>query len=120
LKFIYELLKSIVLIIGLTWIITAGNIYISSYGDGGCGTGFFITPNGHLVTALHVMGKNNSAIVNLDRDYRAHTVARDVRNDIAILELDDRNKLTDYLLLDTEFKEGAITIYGYPNMDFFF
>lgn len=65
---------------------------------GGTGTGFFISPNGHIATSQHVIQGRNKILVHLgDRLVPARTLRSDAANDIAILELVGGESSPDFL-----------------------
>ena len=59
-------------------------------GDGGYGTGFYITPYGHLITAKHVVDGCNSftTIDNNQANLSAKLLAVSPRHDLALLKVD--------------------------------
>lgn len=53
------------------------------------GTGFFVSTEGHLVTAYHIVRDRPNVTVRRDgQDYPAQIIANDPANDIAILKID--------------------------------
>lgn len=100
----------------LLWVLVASKIYVESYGQGGCGTGFFINDKGYLVTAAHVVGNNGLVILN-GYPVFGYVVVADRLNDIAIIKTGLTN--TGYYILNTNFKQGVIHILGYPEPDDF-
>ena len=59
-------------------------------GDGGYGTGFYVAPDGHLITAKHVVeGSNSFTAIDNNQDNRsAKLVAVSPRHDLALLKVD--------------------------------
>jgi len=59
-------------------------------GDGGYGTGFYVAPDGHLITAKHVVeGSNSFTTIDNNQDNRsAKLVAVSPRHDLALLKVD--------------------------------
>lgn len=59
-------------------------------GDGGYGTGFYVAPDGHLITAKHVAeGCNSFTTIDNNQDNRsAKLVAVSPKHDLALLKVD--------------------------------
>ncbi|MEK7661751.1 MAG: Do family serine endopeptidase [Pseudomonadota bacterium] len=59
----------------------------------GGGSGFFITPNGHIVTNYHVVDEATSIKVTMKdgRELNATVVGRDERTDLAVLKVEGNN-----------------------------
>ena len=57
-------------------------------GDGGIGTGFFITETGYLITAKHVVENEKYFTAIEDTNYKCHLVATSPTEDIALLKVD--------------------------------
>lgn len=55
------------------------------------GSGFFVSEDGYLITAAHVVGQSSEvAIATSSGDLRASVVAKDERNDLAVLKVEGR------------------------------
>lgn len=85
------------------------------------GTGFMIGPGGYFVTCAHVVREQQSVAIGLDGEssLRPATVVRvDEQGDLALLHLDDRNGVTDWLVLaGAEFTPALgddLGLLGYP------
>ena len=57
----------------------------------GGGSGFFVSEQGHILTNLHVLGNDDEASVYVQSGDRldAELIAKDVGNDLALLQVDD-------------------------------
>lgn len=90
------------------------------------GSGFFISPDGHVATNAHVISGGKSISISVSNEigtlkYSAKVVLSDVKNDIAILKIDDTKfkPLTNipYSLGEkADAGENVFTI-GYPLND---
>ncbi|HEX2580327.1 MAG TPA: trypsin-like peptidase domain-containing protein [Rhabdochlamydiaceae bacterium] len=66
------------------------------YGGNPGGTGFFISPQGHLITTRHVIEGYSNPTIFLsfsDRSVKASIIAVHPTEDIALLKIDDLNNL---------------------------
>ncbi|TWT62644.1 S1C family serine protease [Rubinisphaera italica] len=87
---------------------------------GGQGSGVVISPEGHILTAAHVVGEvgNSVVIVFTDgRRHRATVVGLDVRADAAIVRLDGKGPYKFIPMATNEFaKPGRwVVAIGHPN-----
>ena len=60
----------------------------------GGGSGFFISPDGYIITSCHVVGDTEAdytIVFEPDKKYPARVIARNPINDIAILKIDAKN-----------------------------
>ena len=65
-----------------------------------CGTGFFIDPNGTLLTSYSVGGESHDIVISQgDAKFPAHRLIADDRSGIAILKLETVNQPTAFLPL---------------------
>jgi len=57
------------------------------------GSGFIVSPNGHILTNHHVVKDTQEIIVVLNdgREYRATVIGADPRTDLAVLKIDEKN-----------------------------
>ena len=85
------------------------------------GTGFMIGPGGYFITCAHVIEGRASVAIGLDGDQslRPATVVRvDQEGDLALLHVDDRNGVSDWLLLSgpdgTPTLGDELGLLGYP------
>lgn len=83
------------------------------------GTGFFVTANGYLITAAHVVSKMALVKVAVGENTKdAKVVSIDEKNDVALLKIEGNN----YTLLplglskDAKLGQDVFTI-GFPNME---
>lgn len=87
--------------------------------DGGYGTGFYIAPDGHLITAKHVVeGCNSFTTIDNNQDNRsAKLVAVSPRHDLALLKVDADTP--NYLCLpnrdDAIYSGKHIAVVGSPK-----
>lgn len=66
---------------------------IASVGRVKSGTGFFVSPDGYLVTSAHVVaGCRNLSVWGASGEHRAYVVARHPRLDLALLWADGRER----------------------------
>lgn len=82
---------------------------------GGIGTGFFISPDGHIVTNAHVVAGCTvaQATAGIGMQINARVVAKDTANDLALLKVDARP--VAYAHLRTGVKTGEnIAAFGFP------
>lgn len=81
------------------------------------GTGFGISPNGHIITNAHIV--ENSKKINVyykSKSYDAELISIDHINDIAVLKIDTPIKFLP-LNIDSKIKIGTeISVLGYPNI----
>lgn len=84
------------------------------------GTGFFITPNGYLITAHHVV--KDVAVIQIltDKGLKSAKVVRvDAANDIAVLKIDGIQTTALSVQSSRDVKVGQeIFTLGYPNIQF--
>lgn len=83
------------------------------------GTGFFIGPGGYFITCAHVVRDQTSAAIRLDDVLRPATLIDvDEDGDIALLHLQDRHGVVDWLLLAPADSSPALGdslgLLGYP------
>jgi hypothetical protein len=96
-------------------------VYIQKDGQTGAGSGFFITPEGKLATAYHVVaGAEKIMVQKGDRQYEAKIVSHKPGSDIAVLELQGAgNTRFSHLQLaeSTDHLKNGSTVYaiGHPN-----
>lgn len=60
----------------------------------GGGSGFFVSPEGHIVTSCHVVGDTEAdytIILEPDKKYPAKVISRNPINDIAVLKINGKN-----------------------------
>ncbi len=81
------------------------------------GTGFFVNPDGYLVTNHHVIAeKANFAIKDLKgRFYKAQLVAKDQRRDLAVLKVSGRFPALKIIHSDNVAKGQHVVAVGYPQ-----
>ena len=81
------------------------------------GSGFFVTPEGHLLTNAHVV-KDCVAVQARRPDGEAaaaHVVALSARDDLALLKVDQRQSATATFRGGAPVKQGdGVTVYGFP------
>ena len=87
---------------------------------GGQGSGVVISPEGHILTAAHVVGKVGNSVVIVFTDGRRHRatgVGVDVRADAAIVRLDGKGPYKFIPMATNEFaKPGRwVVAIGHPN-----
>lgn len=82
------------------------------------GTGFFINPDGHLVTNNHVLvDKTDFAIRDLKgRFYRAEVVARDEKRDLALLKVQGTFPALRIASSNSVSKGQRVLAVGYPQI----
>lgn len=85
------------------------------------GTGFMVGPGGYFVTCAHVVRDHVSVAIGLDgaSTLRPSSVVRiDEEGDLALLHVDDRNGVTDWLLLAAADSKPSLGddlgLLGYP------
>lgn len=79
-----------------------GLVVVERAGCAATGTGFMVGPGGYFVTCAHVVRDHQSVAIGLDGEpsLRPATVVRvDEQGDLALLHLDDRNGVSDWLVL---------------------
>ena len=88
-------------------------------GDGGYGTGFYVTPSGHLITARHVVdGCNTFTTIDNDQaNLSAKLLAVSPKHDLALLKVD--TDTPEYLRLpardDALYSGKHIAVVGSPK-----
>lgn len=82
------------------------------------GSGFFVTPDGYLITAHHVVAKAKTYKINLNgKILEAKLIKADAANDMALLKVDGRfSSLQVISSRDVKLGAGVFTI-GFPNVD---
>jgi len=82
---------------------------------GTIGTGFFVSPDGHLITNAHVVEGCNAPKLSFGFASRvsARVLDRDVLNDLALVKVDFKPAATTPLRAGVKIGE-AIAIFGYP------
>ena len=89
-------------------------------GETATGTGFVITPGGHLLTCLHVIEGAVSVAIALGGSTELRLVeplAGDADNDLALLRISDGNGVPEWLLLDREATPTLgqnVGLFGFP------
>ena len=87
------------------------------------GTSFLITPNGYLITSLHIVkDANNIEVVNDGYAYSAEIVARNSSCDFALLKIKDSSyeapKTIPYQFFSNQAEMGQkVFTLGYPRAD---
>lgn len=90
-------------------------IYLAN-SEGGCGTGFFVNNQGHLVTAAHVVGRNNGYLCFSDGSACGKIVGIDYDKDIAYAKFHMNTPYLVFSILPNN-EEVFIRFYGYPEVD---
>ncbi len=82
------------------------------------GTGFFVAPNGYLITNHHVIeGKTHFAIRDHHGDfYRAEVIAQDANRDLALLRVQGAFPSLKIVRSDTVSKGQRVMAVGYPQI----
>lgn len=81
----------------------------------GNGTGFFVTPNGHLLTNHHVVEDADFVVVRLGEDYHEATIQDlDSNNDLALLKIDAVTKPLPLPSSPSYQRGGEVMTLGYP------
>lgn len=82
------------------------------------GTGFFVTPNGYIITNHHVIEeKTHFAIRDLQGDfYRATVVAQDANRDLALLKIAGKFPSLKITRPDSVSKGQRVMTVGYPQI----
>lgn len=79
------------------------------------GSGFFVTPEGHILTNAHVVDGCTATTVSHgdERGVQARILARDTTNDLALLKVD--TKPADVASLRTTIRLGEpVAVFGFP------
>ncbi len=87
-------------------------------GSGGLGTGFYVSPAGHLVTAKHVAdGETNFTVIDNDQPNRpAKLVATSQEHDLALLQIDAQPPAVLKIAPDDALYEGKhVAVIGSPG-----
>lgn len=80
------------------------------------GSGFFVSEDGYFVTAAHVVGQSSVvSIVSPSGDLRAALVAKDDRNDIALLKVEGRFSFLQIRDSRTVRLGEVVATVGFPN-----
>jgi S1-C subfamily serine protease len=85
-----------------------------------CGTGFFITGSGYVVTNYHVIGLGRTLHIleGKDKVWQAKLVAHDKRADLAVLKVDTAEHACLPVITSKTVKLGAtVATVGFPNPD---
>ena len=99
-------------------------VYISieqTNGQKGSGTGFVVTPEGHIITAYHVVENTSSILVNFeskpDTKIRAALVGWAQSADLAILKVSEPGEYPYHLLSEAFYEPGMgeeVCVLSYP------
>jgi TPR repeat protein len=83
------------------------------------GTGFFVTPDGYLLTAAHVVAKTKQIKVSTSGGtFTAKVISIDEKNDIALLKVDGGPFTAISVIPSRDVKLGAdVFTIGFPNID---
>lgn len=89
-------------------------ISLSTFAAAWTGTGFFVAPNGYLVTAAHVVkGSTLLQVRYHHKFYTAHVVAVDYLHDTAIIKIDVNNSMSYTININPQVGETMFLL-GYP------
>jgi S1-C subfamily serine protease len=90
--------------VNITSVVYRENWFFQIYPEKGTGSGFIINEDGRILTNNHVVTGNAQLSVTLSnkKQYRARVLGVDRRNDLALIKIDPREKLTILKLGDSD------------------
>lgn len=81
----------------------------------GVGSGFFVSDTGHIITNFHVIGDSSNIKVQYEGDeIKAKVLATDQRLDLALIQIDKKNKNFIKFSSKSPFKSQEILVAGFP------
>lgn len=87
---------------------------LSAQRAGGCGTGFFITHNGVMITAAHVIGKTRTSICLISGEC-GQLLAIDYKIDVALIKFNLNTSSLPFTVLYNQVY--PVKLYGYPRVN---
>ncbi len=90
--------------VNITSVVWRENWFFQLYPEKGTGSGFIINPDGRILTNFHVISGGSQLTVTLanKKQYKAHLLGRDPRNDLALIKIDPRDSLPVLKLGDSD------------------
>ncbi len=90
--------------VNITSVVWRENWFFQLYPEKGTGSGFIINPDGRILTNFHVISGGSQLTVTLanKKQYKAHLLGRDPRNDLALIKIDPRESLPVLRLGDSD------------------
>jgi S1-C subfamily serine protease len=90
--------------VNITSVVWRENWFFQLYPEKGTGSGFIINPDGRILTNFHVISGGSQLTVTLanKKQYKAHLLGRDPRNDLALIKIDPRESLPVVKLGDSD------------------
>jgi len=90
--------------VNITSVVWRENWFFQLYPEKGTGSGFIINPDGRILTNFHVISGGSQLTVTLanKKQYKAHLLGRDPRNDLALIKIDPRESLPVLKLGDSD------------------
>jgi hypothetical protein len=96
-------------------------ISFQAFADRMMGTGFLVTPDGYIVTNLHVVGNSKEILVRLKggKILEAKLARADSNNDLAILKIEGTDYKPFIIKPSSEIKRGEkVYAFGFPQTQF--
>jgi S1-C subfamily serine protease len=90
--------------VNITSVVWREGWFFQLYPEKGTGSGFIINPDGRILTNFHVISGGSQLTVTLanKKQYKAHLLGRDPRNDLALIKIDPRESLPVLKLGDSD------------------
>jgi S1-C subfamily serine protease len=90
--------------VNITSVVWREGWFFQLYPEKGTGSGFIISPDGRILTNLHVISGGSQLTVTLanKKQYKARLLGRDSRNDLALIKIDPRESLSVLKLGDSD------------------
>jgi len=90
--------------VNITSVVWREGWFFQLYPEKGTGSGFIISPDGRILTNFHVISGGSQLTVTLanKKQYKAHLLGRDPRNDLALIKIEPRDSLPVLKLGDSD------------------
>jgi len=90
--------------VNITSVVWREGWFFQMYPEKGTGSGFIINPDGRIITNYHVVSGGQQLTVTLStkKQYKAHVLGIDRKNDLAIVQIEPREKLPVLKLGDSD------------------
>jgi len=90
--------------VNITSVVWREGWFFQMYPEKGTGSGFIINPDGRIITNYHVVSGGQQLTVTLStkKQYKAHVLGVDRKNDLAIVQIEPREKLPVLKLGDSD------------------
>jgi len=90
--------------VNITSVVWREGWFFQMYPEKGTGSGFIINPDGRIITNYHVVSGGQQLTVTLSskKQYKAHVLGVDRKNDLAIVQIEPRERLPVLKLGDSD------------------